>query len=174
MFDFSSTSTIGKEKARICVVDVGLVATLSQKDRENFLEVFASFLTGDGKKGAELFIDRSPGSHTIDPQDRENFIAETEALLASALKTNLTEIPMGETLYTMLDIARKYHVKLEHNFVTLVTSILTIEGVARQLDSDFNLQKETLSWIIKTPGVFDRLSKFSSSPALRKLLFESL
>lgn len=40
-------------------IDAGLVSTLSQEDRRNFVDLFSAVVLNDGKKVGQLMVDRS-------------------------------------------------------------------------------------------------------------------
>lgn len=141
------------------ILDVGLVVRLTPQDRENFLALFWSVVKGDGRQGAMLMIERSPVASLISQEDKDKFVEEMERLLSTTMDQELSKIPIGETLLRVLEIARTYNVRLESNFVSLLTGILTIEGVARQLNADFNLREEAKKWMLTAPGVLDRVSQ---------------
>lgn len=46
-------------KPQIVFLDAGLVIKLKEKDRRNFLDLFAAVAAGNGKLGAQLMIERS-------------------------------------------------------------------------------------------------------------------
>jgi ubiquinone biosynthesis protein len=53
----------------------------------------------------------------------------------------LKEIKLGELANQLVKIFIKYHIKIPAEFTLLAKSLLTIEGIGLELDSDFNLAK---------------------------------
>lgn len=146
----NSNSSANNIEPSLSVLDVGLVATLTPTDRENFLALLQSVLNGEGQQGARLMIERSPSAILLTPEETQSFIEEIDELLTATICNPLKEIPIAETLFRMFSIANKYHVVLEANFVTLMTGIMTIEGLARQLDAEFNLRDEAKAWFLRS------------------------
>jgi aarF domain-containing kinase len=46
-------------KWELSFIDAGLVSSLSQEDRRNFVDLFAAVVQNDGKKVGQLMVDRS-------------------------------------------------------------------------------------------------------------------
>ena len=135
------------------VLDVGLVTELTPFDRESFLCLFGAVVAGDGKAGAKLMIERSPRTAPLSEELKAQFITEIDHLLSSTIVKPLNQIPIAETFSQLLRIAQKYDIRLEANFVSLMTGIITIEGLARQLDADFNLLEEAKPLLIQSTDI---------------------
>lgn len=46
-------------KWELSFIDAGLVSTLSQEDRRNFVDLFSAVVQNDGRKVGQLMVDRS-------------------------------------------------------------------------------------------------------------------
>ena len=53
--------------------------------------------------------------------------------------SNLSQIPLGQAFTNVLDIVRRHKVRLEHQYSTLIVSIMVIEGIGRQLSPNLHL-----------------------------------
>lgn len=59
-------------------------------------------------------------------------------LIEKVLKTPLKQLEVGLILRNVLDLSKKYHVKMESSFTTIALGTIIIEGIGRQLDPDFD------------------------------------
>lgn len=125
-------------------LDAGLVTTLSDRNRQNFLELFRSIALFDGYTAGQLMISRSSSPQlAIEP---ETFALKMQHLVLSvkAKTFSLGQIRISDVLSQVLRFVREHHVKMEGDFVNTVISVLLLEGIGRQLDPDMDLFKSAL------------------------------
>lgn len=125
-------------------LDAGLVTTLTEQNRENFLELFRAIATFDGYRAGQLMISRSSSPElAIDP---ETFCLKMQHLVLSvkAKTFSLGQIRISDVLSQVLRYVREHHVKMEGDFVNTVISVLLLEGIGRQMDPDMDLFKSAL------------------------------
>lgn len=125
-------------------LDAGLVTTLDDINRINFIDLFKSVAEFDGKKSGELIIDRSSRPEQV--TNREEFVAKMSSLIlhlrSSAFK--LSSVDISSLLGNVFSMVRNHRVKLEGEFVNVVMSIMILEGVGRTLDPELDLFREAL------------------------------
>lgn len=125
-------------------LDAGLVTTLSDTNRQNFLELFRAIATFDGYRAGQLMISRSATPElALDP---ETFALKMQHLVLSvkAKTFSLGQIRISDILSQVLRFVREHHVRMEGDFVNTVISVLLLEGIGRQLDPDMDLFKSAL------------------------------
>lgn len=125
-------------------LDAGLVTTLSDTNRRNFLELFRAIASFDGYRAGQLMISRSEGPElAIDP---ETFALKMQHLVLSVKAKTFTlgQIRISDVLSDVLRFVREHHVKMQGDFVNTVISVLLLEGIGRQLDPDMDLFKSAL------------------------------
>jgi predicted unusual protein kinase regulating ubiquinone biosynthesis (AarF/ABC1/UbiB family) len=83
-------------------------------------------------------IERAPNANEIDEQSKIGFRKEMSVLIDNVLRTPLKQIEVGLVLRNVLDLGKKYHIKMESNFTTLALGTIIIEGIGRQLDPNFD------------------------------------
>ncbi|KXN73221.1 ABC1-domain-containing protein, partial [Conidiobolus coronatus NRRL 28638] len=125
-------------------LDAGLVTTLDDINRINFIDLFKSVAEFDGKKSGELIIDRSSRPEQV--TNREEFVEKMSKLIlhlrSSAFK--LSSVDISSLLGNVFSMVRNHRVKLEGEFVNVVMSIMILEGVGRTLDPELDLFREAL------------------------------
>jgi len=125
-------------KPQIIFLDAGLVIKLSERDRTNFLDLFAAVAAGNGKKGAQLMIERS-GATIPTKELQDKFKGEMEVLFESVTSRPLGEIPIGRAFFKVMRLCRECQVHIDGNFCSLITGLIVVEGLARALNANFNL-----------------------------------
>ena len=128
----------------IVFLDTGLVTTLNDKNRRNFLELFRAIAEFDGYRAGQLMVERCrTPSLAIDP---ETFALRMQNIVLSVKRKtfSLGQIKISDILSEVLRAVRQHHVKMESDFVNTVISVLLLEGIGRQLNPELDLFKSAL------------------------------
>lgn len=131
-------------RPQVCFIDAGLVTRLNDVNRRNFLDLFKAIATFDGYRVGGLMIERSRTPETA--IDAEVFALKTQRLVQHIKERTfaLGSVKLGDLLGRMLHMVRQHHVRMEGDFITVVLSILLLEGIGRQLDPDIDLFKSSI------------------------------
>ncbi|GLB35914.1 putative ABC1 family protein [Lyophyllum shimeji] len=123
----------------IVFVDAGLVTTLDERNRKNFLDLFRAVAEFDGYRTGQLMIERSRSPELA--LDKETFALKMQHLVLNVKRKtfSLGQIKISDLLTEVLKAVRQHHVKMEGDFINTVISILLLEGIGRQLDPDLDL-----------------------------------
>lgn len=129
---------------QLCFIDVGLITELNQTNRKNFIDLFLAIAQFDGYKVGELMVERSRTPETA--IDADFFALKTQRLVDNIKQRTfaLGNVRVGDLLSQMLTMVRAHHVRMEPDFVTVVLSVLLLEGIGRQLDPQMDLFKSSL------------------------------
>ncbi|KAH7106899.1 ABC1-domain-containing protein [Auriculariales sp. MPI-PUGE-AT-0066] len=128
----------------IVFLDAGLITTLSENNRQNFLDLFRAISEFDGYRAGKLMVERCRTPElTIDP---ETFALKMQNLVLNVKsKTfSLARIRISDVLTNVLQYVRQHRVKMEAAFVNTVVSCLLLEGIGRRLDPSLDLFKSSL------------------------------
>jgi len=121
-------------RSELVILDAGLAVQMSTQDRRNFTDVFYALTTNDGRRAAQLMVERTPGDRSL-VRDEAGFVAEVGSLVSEVCGKGfaLGKVRLGECFGQLLSLSCEHRVKLETSFVTVATSIIVLEGVGRQL-----------------------------------------
>ncbi|KAJ6503344.1 hypothetical protein C8R47DRAFT_199420 [Mycena vitilis] len=128
----------------IVFIDAGLVTTLSEVNRKNFLDLFRAMAQFDGYRTGQLMVERCRTPELA--IETETFALKMQHLVLSVKRKtfSLGQIKISDILTEVLKSVREHHVKMEGDFVNTVISILLLEGIGRQLDPGLDLFKSAL------------------------------
>eukprot|EP00672_Neobodo_designis_P021798 CAMPEP_0174831828 /NCGR_PEP_ID=MMETSP1114-20130205/3330_1 /TAXON_ID=312471 /ORGANISM="Neobodo designis, Strain CCAP 1951/1" /LENGTH=708 /DNA_ID=CAMNT_0016065673 /DNA_START=218 /DNA_END=2345 /DNA_ORIENTATION=+ len=137
---------------QLVVLDPGLVTSLSDRERKNFVSLFAAVASGDGAFGAQLMYENAPPPKLS--VDMDGFKRDMGAIFDTISPQkigsfSLGDISIGEKLTQVMDVMRHHKVRIDMNFATLVSSVLVGEGMGKRLEPDFNLIEHALPFLLK-------------------------
>jgi len=130
----------------ITMVDAGMVAKLSKTESINFIGLMAALGEGDGHAAAEAvlrFHSITPGvTDSYDGLNEEQkalFIEDMIILFSKRCRGYGTNVNVGDILRGVLGLVRKYHVRIDANYATLVVNALCMDGLASRACPEYNL-----------------------------------
>lgn len=132
---------------QVVLLDTGFVAELSDQDWFHFKQLFKCIVQGDGKGGARLMVEHARQTK-ISKDDREKFVSEMDVLFNEIRNQKISHIDIGLFLTNMLNVVRKYRVKIESNFATLCVATVILEGIGRQLDPEINILDQSIPFLL--------------------------
>ncbi len=153
-------------------VDFGIVGCLSDNDQRYLAENFLAFFNRDYKRVAELHLESGWIPSGTRVQDFESAIRTVcEPIFEKPLK----DISFGFFLLRLFQVARRFNYQVQPQLVLLQKTLLTIEGLGRQLYPELDLWKTAKpimeEWMRNRIGPSAMLAKFrSQAPALAETL----
>jgi aarF domain-containing kinase len=125
-------------------LDTGLVTTLDNSNRTNFLDLFRAIAEFDGYTAGTLMVERCRTPELV--IEKETFALKMQHLVLGVKSRtfSLAQITISDILTQVLVNVRAHHVKMEPAFVNTVIAVLLLEGIGRQLDPNMDLFKSAL------------------------------
>jgi len=96
---------------RICLVDAGMVAQLSEDESSIFIGLLASLGQGDGRLAAKFAL-RFSRENNMSQEEQQAFAQEMEELFAEKCRGYGTNVDVGEVLREVLGLIRKHRVRI--------------------------------------------------------------
>ncbi len=123
---------------RIAFIDFGMVGRLSAERRYQLTLLLFGLVKHDSAKVAEVLLEWSGG----DTGNSEILQGEIDTFVDQYRGIPLKEINFGAMLSDLVTILREHGLALPPDLALLIKSFITLEGLGRQLDPDFDIASE--------------------------------
>jgi ubiquinone biosynthesis protein len=121
---------------KIALIDFGLMGRLDPRTQQILIEMILAIANLDAKRCSQLTLDLAESTIPVNLAHLEN---DFDRLLRRYYNLNISEINFSQLTYQALQIAQKHRMRLPSNMGLYAKTLVNLEGVARQLDPDFNL-----------------------------------
>lgn len=124
------------ERPQYIAVDFGIMGTLGPIDKRYLGENFLAFFKRDYRRVAELHVESgwvapsTPVSH---------FESAIRTVCEPIFEKPLKEISFGNTLLRLFQVAKQFDMQVQPQLILLQKTLLSIEGLGRQLYPDLDL-----------------------------------
>jgi ubiquinone biosynthesis protein len=143
------------EKNRICPVDFGMTGFVNQATREIFVDLIHSISVSNFKLTARLLCELSEYENQPDMACLEKDISQFVSLhLYKALKN----IKTAGMVTRFLELCAVHHLRIPPDFFLMMKAFISIEGVAKRLDPDFDMISHAVPYVTAA-----KLRKFKPS-----------
>ncbi|MEW6259370.1 MAG: AarF/ABC1/UbiB kinase family protein [Thermodesulfobacteriota bacterium] len=130
----------------ICMLDLGMVGALDQKTREDFIELVDSVVLRQEGRAARAILKLTDWDH--EPQMR-SFERDVADFMSNHLYRPLKEIRIGKLFQDVLDLAFRHRLRVPADIFLMLKALATVEGVAQNLDPDFDMISHAAPYIRK-------------------------
>ncbi len=142
------------EYPKYMAVDFGIMGTLGPDDQRYLGENFLAFFKRDYRRVAELHVQ----SGWVPPHTRiEAFESAIRTVCEPIFERPLKDISIGQTLLRLFQTARRFDMEVQPQLVLLQKTLLTVEGLGRQLYPDLDLWQTAKpfleNWMKKQFGI---------------------
>lgn len=124
------------ENPQYISVDCGIIGTLSDEDKRYLAENLLAFFNRDYRRVAQLHI----ASGWVARDSRvEEFENDIRTVCEPIMEKPLEKISFGLLVGNLFQVARRYNMEVQPQFTLLHKTLLTIEGLGRQLYPQLDL-----------------------------------
>jgi predicted unusual protein kinase regulating ubiquinone biosynthesis (AarF/ABC1/UbiB family) len=123
----------------ICLVDAGMVAQLSDNEAAVFIGLLSAIGEGDGVMAAQFALQFSHDNNHVTSESRTAFSNDMIVLFIERCRGYGTNVDLGYVLRGVLSLLRKYKIRVDSNFATLVVNVLCIQGLAYDVCPEYNV-----------------------------------
>jgi ubiquinone biosynthesis protein len=144
---------------RLGIIDFGIVGRISQKSRDQLANMVMSLLTEDYENLCYQYAELGVAPASI---DFEGFQREVRNALSPYIGLALGDLNIGRIFIEATKIATKYNIKVPGEWMIVFKAILTMEGMGRTLDPDFDLMavgQDLIKDLVKNQYSMQRMSK---------------
>lgn len=142
----------------ICFLDFGMVGSILPKQRELMLEMIIAFIRQDTDTLLEAILTLCDRTLV---ENRDELERSVDEMLGKFSYMPVKEIDSAEIVQEIMNLVYTYQLSLPGNFLLLAKSLVTIEGVARELLPEFNFKDQIKPYgkeLLKKKFDFKRLS----------------
>ena len=128
---------------RIAFIDFGMTGRLSEERRYQLAVLLHGLVSHDAQKVAEVLLDWSGGAEV----DSETLQTEIDAFVDQYHGVPLKNLDLGAMLSDLVAILREHGLALPPDLALLIKAFITLEGMGRQLDPDFDMAGEAAPFL---------------------------
>lgn len=143
---------------RIAFIDFGMVGRLPAPRRDEIVDLLAALSARDERGILNVLLDWTDQT----PVDEDKLAADLAEFLFNYENLPLKDIRFGQLLNDIIAIMREHAIVLPADLTLLFKALITLEGLGRQLDPDFQMVQHL------TPFVREVLFRRYSPAALAK------
>ncbi len=126
---------------RLTFIDFGMVGHLSMRRREQLLKLLLGLVQRQPQAVVDVLLEWTRDGHAVPVEKLEG---DLEAFLDQYHGTPLAELSLGQMLLDVTTILRENRLALPSDLALLIKTFITLEGLGRGLDPDFNMAEEAL------------------------------
>jgi ubiquinone biosynthesis protein len=123
---------------RIAFIDFGMVGRVSDERRYQITILLHGLVNQESATVAEVLLDWSSGAEA----DSETLQSEIDTFVDQYRGVPLKELNLGTILSDLIAILREHGLTLPPDLALLIKAFITLEGLGRQLDPDFDIAGE--------------------------------
>ena len=128
---------------RIAFIDFGMTGRISEERRYQLAVLLHGLVSHDAEKVAEVLLDWSGGAEV----DSETLQTEIDAFVDQYHGVPLKHLDLGAMLSDLVAILREHGLALPPDLALLIKAFITLEGMGRQLDPDFDMAGEATPFL---------------------------
>jgi ubiquinone biosynthesis protein len=123
---------------RIALIDFGMVGRLSTERRHQVVDLLHGLVEREADSVVEVLLDWAKAANI----DQDSLKLEIDSLVDQYHGVPLKELNISTILTDLTTLLRDYHLTLPPDLTLLIKSLVTLEGMGRQLDPNFDLVTE--------------------------------
>jgi ubiquinone biosynthesis protein len=126
---------------RIAFIDFGMVGRLSERRRDELLQLLLGLVERQPQTVADVLLDWAGDDHGANLSLLET---EIEAFVDQYHGVPLAQLSLGDMLADVTTILREHHLGLPSDMALLIKAFITLEGMGSRLDPGFHMTTQAL------------------------------
>ena len=127
---------------RIAFIDFGMVGRLSEERRHEVAVMLFGLVSGDSEAVADVLLEWRSGDEGDSAADPERLRRDIDAFVDQYKGVPLKRLDLGAMLSDLMALLREHGLALPPELSLLLKAFITLEGMGRQLDPDFDIAAE--------------------------------
>jgi len=120
----------------VCFLDYGMVGRLDESLKYQLVDLLASVLQRDVDRIITMLL---YSGELTDESNIKNLRRDLAEFIDDYYEVPLQEIKAGKLISDFVEILSHYRIKFRSDLILLAKALVTIEGIGRQLDPEFNM-----------------------------------
>jgi len=120
----------------ICLLDFGMVGMVDRDTRERFVELMDAVVKRDASMTTQTLLQLTSWDQAPDVRALERDVAD---YIGRYFYRPIKEIELGKSLKQLIELVSRYQLRIPPDFFLMIKVFATLEGVARQLDPEFDM-----------------------------------
>ena len=127
---------------RIAFIDFGMVGRLTEERRSQVARLLHGLVSRDSSLVADVLLDWSDDDQRDPDASLINLRTEIDTFVDLYHGVPLQRLDIGAMLSDLLTILREHGLSLPADLALMIKAFITLEGMGRQLDPDFDIASE--------------------------------
>lgn len=144
---------------RIAVIDFGMVGAISEQRRFQVAQLLHGLVGQDPEAVADVLLDWAGGVQVDEVRLQQDIAMFVEQYRGVPLK----DLRVAQMLGDITGLLRHYSLTLPADLALMIKTFLTLEGMGRQLDPDFDMAATARPWLERV-----MLQRYSPSALLKR------
>lgn len=123
---------------RMAFVDFGMVGRLTEQRREQLIRLMSGLVNRQPAAAADVLLEWA-GTGSV---DQGSLVVDIENFVDQYRGVPLRELRVGEMMNELVRMLRQHHLSLPADLALLVKAFITLEGMGRELDPEFDMAGE--------------------------------
>ena len=132
---------------RISFVDFGMMGSIAERDRRDFVDMIYYIVKEDEEKAALCVLKLAKVEN--EDLDRDAFAKDMGDVIHTYFYGSLKDIKIKNLLNDMVALMSRHKVYFRESNYLLTKALITIEGVGKALDPDFNAAEEIKPFVMR-------------------------
>ncbi|MFN0199282.1 MAG: ABC1 kinase family protein [Planctomycetaceae bacterium] len=128
----------------ICLIDYGMVGIFEEEIRENLIDLFVAVTKNNVSLAVDSILRLGQPFHDV---DHVRLRADVREFVENYYGYPLERMNVGRMLTDFVKILSQHAIRCPPDLMLLIRALVTLEGVGRQLDPNFNLSTELAPFI---------------------------
>jgi ubiquinone biosynthesis protein len=128
---------------RLALIDYGMVGRLSDARRQQMVDLFDGLVRRDAAPVAEVLLDWA----TDERADAALVTTQIEAFIDHYHGVPLKDLHLGGMIGEITGVLREHHLALPGDLAIMAKVLVTLEGMGRRLDPDFDMAGEAAPFL---------------------------
>lgn len=121
---------------RICFVDYGMVGHLLEEQKNQLLDLLDAIVEKDPEPIISMLVYSGDLSDEVNLKNLKRDISD---FIEHFYELPLQQIHVGQLMFQFLELQSRYRIRFPVDLTLLAKSLVTIEGLGRRLDPDFDM-----------------------------------